>query len=62
MFRYDSNLKPECIYVVQQDTQCGLNEQALFSTLCSLDMFRTSSVYHQERFLFKLYSQTFGMW
>ena len=44
------------IYAVQQDTQSILMSKFI-QHLCQLDMFRTSSVHHHERF-YKLYSQT----
>ena len=37
-------------HAVQQDTQSVLMSEFI-QHLCSLDMFRTSSVHHQERFV-----------
>ena len=48
------------IYAVQQDTQSVLMSEFI-QLLRSLDMFRTSSVHHQERFLQAVFAD-FGMW
>ena len=45
---------------VQQDTQSVLLSEFI-QHLCQLDMFRTSSVHHQERFAQAAFAD-FGMW
>ena len=47
------------IYAVQQDTQSVLVSE-FTQHLCLLDMFRTSPVHHQERFISCICR--FGMW
>ena len=48
------------IYAVQQDTQSVLMSEFI-QHLCLLDMFRTSPVHHQVRFVQAVFAD-FGMW
>ena len=54
------NRKVYNIYAVQQDTQSVLMSKFI-QHLCKLDIFRTSPVYHRERFLQAVFAD-FGMW
>ena len=48
------------IYAVQQDIQSVFLMSEFIQHLCQLDMFRTSSVHHQERFLQAVFADLVG--
>ena len=59
--RYSRDRVSSCnIYAVQQDTQSVLMSEFIHH-VCQFDMFRTSPVHHQERFVQAVFAD-FGMW